>query len=184
MYFLTPNHCVAFNAKCGSSTLARAIIKAYHPEQEHLIQTAAYPAGKGPDSVQAHWLCPKEKTPTKPVVLVVREPVERFRSAMAQTGLEDVDVVLAALERDGEIQFPVRKRRLREDLHFRHQHDLLCGGTAFRLEDLDAAATFIGLPLPLPTINEARRPKPSLTPEQEQRVLAHYAEDAALYASL
>jgi len=184
MYFITPDYSVALNAKVGSSTLARAIIAAFYPEQEHLIQTAAYPEGKGPNSTQVHWLCPKEKEPTKPVVLIVREPVARFRTAMAQANLTDVDAALASLEQDSEIQFPRRRRSLRTDAHFRHQHELLRGGTAYRLEELDEAATFIGLSLPLPTINEASRPKPDLTPEQEARVLAHYAADAALYASL
>jgi len=49
---------------------------------------------------------------------------------------------------------------------------------------LDVAATFIGLSLPLPTINEARGEKPTLTSEQEARVLAYYAADKALYDSL
>jgi hypothetical protein len=184
MYFITPNYSVAFNAKVASSTLARAIIAAFHPEQETIIQTAAYPEGKGPDTNQVQWLCPKEREPSKPVVLIVREPVARFRTAMAQAGLADVDAALAALEQDGSVQFPRRPRPLRQDVHFRHQHEKLHGGTAFRLEDLDEAATFIGLSLPLPTINEASRPKPDLTPEQEARVLAYYAADAAMYASL
>ena len=184
MYFITPNYSVAFNAKVGSSTLARAIIAAFHPEQEHLIQTATYPEGKGPDTNQVQWLCPKETEPSKPVVLIVRQPVDRFRSAMAQTNQTDVEAALVALEEDGEIQFPRRKRKLRKDIHFQHQHELLNGGTAFRLEDLDSAATLIGLPLPLPTMNEASRPKPDLTPEQEARVLAYYGSDAALYFGL
>jgi hypothetical protein len=86
MYFITPNYSVAFNAKVASSTLSRAIIAAFHPQEENIIQTAAYPEGKGPDTNQVQWLCPKEKEPSKPVVLVVREPVARFRTAMAQVG--------------------------------------------------------------------------------------------------
>jgi hypothetical protein len=183
-YFITPNHSVAFNAKVASSTLARAIIAAFHPDNEQMIQNAAYPDHLGPDNVRWHSVCPKEREPSKPVVLIVREPVARFRTAMAQVGLTDVDAALTALEQDGSVQFPRRQRKLREDVHFRHQHELLQGGTAFRLEDLEDAATFIGLSLPLPTINEAGRPKPDLTPEQEARVRAYYAEDVALYASL
>jgi hypothetical protein len=183
-YFITLNYSVAFNAKAASTTLARAIIAAFYPDKEAMIQGAAYPAHLGPDSVRWHSMCPKETTPSKPVVLIVREPVARFRTAMAQTNQTDVDAALAALEEDGEIQFPRRTRKLRTDAHFRHQHEKLHGGTAFRLEDLDEAATFIGLSLPLPTINEASRPKPDLTPEQEARVLAYYADDATLYASL
>lgn len=185
MHFITPNYSVAFNAKVGSSTLARAIIAAFHPEQEHTIQTAAYPAGIGPDDTQVHWLCPKEKEPTKPVVLIVRDPVSRFRSAMAQLRLTDVNETLELLEQGNAMRPPRRPRKLRDDAHFRHQHSLIAGGcTAFRLEDLDVAATFIGLSLPLPTINEARGEKPTLTPEQEVRVLAYYAADKALYDSL
>lgn len=184
MYLITPDYSVAFNAKAASSTLSRAIIAAFHPEQESIIQTAAYPEGKGPDSTPVQWLCPKEKEPTKPVVLIVREPADRFRAAMAQVNLTDVDAALASLEQDTDFQFPRLRRNLRTDVHFRHQHELLRGGTAYRLEDLNEAATFIGLSLPLPTINEASRPKPTLTPEQEARVLAYYAADAALYASL
>lgn len=183
-YFLTPNYSVAFNAKVASSTLARAVIAAFHPALEAGIQRASYPAYLGPDSVRWHSVCPTEKEPSQPVVLVVREPVARFRTAMAQANLTDVDAALASLEQDADVQFPRRRRKLRMDAHFRHQHELLQGGTAFPLEDLDEAATFIGLSLPLPTINEASRPKPTLTPEQEARVLAYYAADAELYASL
>lgn len=185
MYLITPRHSVALNAKVASSTLARAIIAAFHSEQEQKIQTAAYPDGVGPDDAQVQWLCPSEKEPTKPVVLVVREPVSRFRAAMAQLRLTDVDEALSSLEQDAAISIVRRRRKLREDAHFRHQHPLIAvGGTAFRLEDLDVAATFVGLSLPLPTINEARGEKPALTPEQEARVLAYYAADKALYDSL
>jgi hypothetical protein len=185
MYFITPSYSVAFNAKVASSTLSRAIIAAFHLEQANLIQTAAYPEGKGPDNTQAHFLCPKEKTPSKPVVLVVREPIARFRAAMAQTRLTNVDAALNALEQNGEVKFPKRSRKIREDVHFKHQHELAQpSAKVFKLEDLDAAATYIGLPLPLPIINEATGEKPTLTPEQEARVLAYYAEDKALYDTI
>jgi hypothetical protein len=183
-YFLTPHHSVAFNAKVASSTLARAIIAAFHPAEEIAIQAAAYPADLGPNTVMWHSVCPKEREPSKPVVLIVREPIARFRTAMAQVGLTDADAALTALEQDGTIKPRRREIQLRNDVHFRHQHELLRGGTAFRLEDLGEAAAYIGLSLPLPQINEARRPKPDLTPEREARVLAYYADDATLYASL
>jgi len=183
-YFITPSHSVAFNAKVASSTLARAIIAAFHPDKEQMIQSASYPEHLGPDSVRWHSVCPKQREPSKPVVLIVREPIARFCTAMAQVGMTDVDAALAALEQDGTVKPHRRVIHLRNDVHFRHQHGLLRGGTAFRLEDLDEAAEFIGLSLPLPQINEARRQKPDLTPEQGARVLAYYADDAALYASL
>ena len=186
MYFITPNYSVAVNPKAGSSTLARAIIAAFHPDKEEFIQSKPYPGldGVGPHVTLTHWICPQEKEPSKPVVLIVREPVDRFRSALAQTRQTDVEAALAALEQDGEVQFLSYTGKIRKNVHFSHQHKLLNGGTAFRLENLDAAALYIGLSLPLPKINEAKRPKPALTPEQEQRVLSYYSADAALYASL
>lgn len=158
MYFVTPSHSVS----CTSSRIARAIIASFYPAKELLIQNAAYPEGKGPDDAPAVMLCPQEKTPSKPVVLVVNEPVDRVLATMAQRGLPDVDAALNSLP---------------------HQHSLATpSARVFRDNDLDAAAAYIGLSLPLPRVNE--RPKPTLTPEQEARVLAHYAADAALYAAV
>ena len=177
MYFKTPSYSVACNTKAASSTLSRAIVAAFHPEQEYLIQTAAYPAGKGPDNTQAQSVCPKEATAS--------EPVARFRAAMAQVRLTDVDAALAALEQNGALPNPRRSLNIREEVHFTHQHTLAQpSAKVFKLEDLNAAATYIGLPLPLPTINEATGEKPALTPAQEARVLAYYAEDKALYDSI
>lgn len=185
MYFITPNYSVGFNAKSGSSTLARAIIAAFHPKQEHTIQTAAYPTDVGPDDAQVQWLCPKEKEASKSVILVVREPVSRFLTAMAQMKLTEVNTVLDSLEQNKESQLSRRYRKLCDDVHFRHQHQLILnGGTAFRLEDLDLAATIIGLSLPLPKINMARGEKPVITSEQESRVLSYYSVDKNLYDSL
>lgn len=185
MYYITPNHSVAINPKVCSSTLARAIIAAFHPEQERMIRQAAYPDGVGPDDVMVHWLCPKEKEPSKPVVLVVREPVSRFISAMAQMKLTDAESVLAALEAAAEYQLPRKKTVLANNPHFRHQHQLARRvSRLFRLNDFDAAATYIGLTLPLPVINEARNEKPTLTPEQEARALAYYAADKSLYEAI
>lgn len=101
-YYQTPTHCVAFNANAGSSSLARAIIQAHYPKQEHLIRTAAFPAGMDASKRQWHWLCPGTRAPDKPVVLLVRDPVERFRSACQQVGIqqEDVDAAIESLVSD------------------------------------------------------------------------------------
>lgn len=185
MYFITPNFSVALNAKVASSTLARAIIAAFHPEQEDLIQTAAYPEGRGPDTNQVQWLCPKEKEPSKPVVLIVRDPVARFRTAMAQVNLTDVDAALNSLESGSEIVQPRGASKLAANVHFKHQRVLASpSAKVFKLEDIEAAAIYIGLTLPLPVVNEATREKPTLTPDQEARVLAYYSEDKVLFDSV
>lgn len=182
MYFKTPNYSVAMNAKVASSTLARAIVRDFHPHEENLVQTAAYPEGKGPDTNLIHWMCPKESEPSQPVVLIVREPVERFRSAMAQTRLTDVDAALASLEEGTLIEMPRRAGDLRSNAHFARQSVFLeTPLTAFRLEDLELAAGLIGIQLPMPLINEGSGEKPVLTADQEARVLAYYQEDSELY---
>lgn len=185
MYYKTPNFSIAHNPKVASSSISRAIIRDFWPTEEQKIQTAAYPADKGPDTIQVHFLCPKEREATKPVVLIVREPIARFRSAMAQMNLTDADATLMALETKTEVQMPRRLIVLADNEHFKAQCELAQPSAhVFRLEDLDLAATYIGLTLPLPVINEAVREKPTLTPEQEARVLAYYAQDKVLYDAI
>lgn len=184
MYLVTPTHSVAFNAKAGSSTLARGIIKAFYPEEEASIQNAHYPPGKGPDNGMWHMLCPSEEKASKPIVAVIREPLARFKSACGFLTL-DPEAVLGSLERGEKI----RNRRgvmflAADNPHFSKQSLLdTPGATLFRLEDIDAAATLLGLETPLPHVNEGGE-APVLTAEQEARVLAWYAADAALYARL
>jgi len=184
-YFITPNYSVGINPKVGTSTLSRAIVKSFYPDKEYLVQTAAYPEGKGPDNTAIHFLCPQESTPpSNPVVLIVRDPIARFRSAMAQMNLTDVEQALDSLENETLVQFREKSRTLRDDPHFKHQHELVFGPTKiFKFEDIEAAAAYIGLELPLPTINSAKRTKPTLTEKQEQRLLAYYSEDDALYSN-
>lgn len=205
MYFRTPNYSVALNAKVGSSSMARAIIKRFQPKQDWLVSTAAYPAGKSAESRQWHWMCNSERSPSKPVVLLVREPVDRFVSAMQQVGLKkaDVDAALDSLEKDTPVESmltrkrpakavarmrrrgvkPARGGRLRDDVHFAHQHKYASGPTkCFRFPaHLPQAAELVGLQGPLPKANEAKREKPKLTQAQEARVRAYYAADQALF---
>ena len=185
-YFITPKYDVAFNPKVGSSTLARAIVRAFYPEVEGKIQKAAYPAGKNPDNSQWQSLCPNTETPERPVILLVRDPALRFRSAMAQFRLTDVDAAMDSLENGTPIPLARAVRPLHENVHFQRQSALAAGTTKlYRFpDDLDAAAVEIGLSLPLPIINEATDEKPALTPEQEERVRSYYAADVALYESI
>ena len=221
-YYTTPNHSVALNAKVASSSMARAIIKKFHAKQQHLIATAAYPAGMDEMKRAWHWMCPGSRTPDKPVVLLVRDPVDRFITAMQQVGLKkkDVNQAINSLVNDTAIvrtdRTPaqiaraakrsekagrrrqrradkglpvgpaVRDGRLRDDVHFQHQHGLAAGPTTcFRFPvHIQQAADFIGLTEPLPKRNEAKREKPALTAAQEAAVRAYYAADQALFDAI
>jgi hypothetical protein len=91
-YYQTPDYSVALNAKVASSSMARAIIRKFQPKQDWLIRTAAFPPGVTADDRQWHWMAKGVRTPDRPVVLLVRDPVDRFISAMQQLGLKRKDV--------------------------------------------------------------------------------------------
>lgn len=101
-YYSTPNYSVALNAKVASSSMARAIIRQFQPQQDWLIRTAAFPPGVTADDRQWHWMAYGKQTPDKPVVLLVRDPVDRFITACQQVGIrrKDVDSAIASLVND------------------------------------------------------------------------------------
>lgn len=222
-YYNTPNYSVALNAKVGSSSMARAIIKQFCPRENWLITTAAYPEGSNAEDRQWHWMVPGKPNPDKPVVLLVRDPIDRFISACQQVGIRKRDVSAAinslftdspfvrtkpegitdeqwairqlkrqerAAKRQNKIRRPnhvsMRIDRLRDDVHFLHQHKYAVGPThCFRFpRDIAQAASFIGITTPMPEVNKAKREKPKLSTAQEIAVRAYYAEDQELFDAI
>jgi hypothetical protein len=98
-YYKTPNYSVALNAKVGSSTMARLIIKEFYPKEHQKIVYARFPNGITETQKQWHWMCPGSTTPEKPIVLMVRNPVDRFITACQQIAIkpEDVDKAINSL---------------------------------------------------------------------------------------
>lgn len=101
-YYSTPKYSVALNAKVASSSMARAIIRQFQPKQDWLIRTAAFPPGVTAETRQWHWMAHGKATPDKPVVLLVRDPVDRFITACQQVGIrkQDVDAAIESLVND------------------------------------------------------------------------------------
>jgi hypothetical protein len=101
-YYNTPNYSVALNAKVGSSTMARLIIKHFHPKEHQKIVYARFPNGITENQKQWHWMCPGSTTPDKPIVLMVRNPVDRFITACQQIAIkfEDLDKTIDSLLND------------------------------------------------------------------------------------
>ena len=187
MYYITPNYSVAFIPKNGCSSLARATIKAFQPEQEYEISTAKYPDGKNEDNVQVQFLVNKELNPSKQVLAFIREPVQRFLSAMVQVYLSDVEQALTALEQG--LTIPATNGRninMPTNPHFFPQH-VWMNNTAklYRFPDhLEEGALEIGYSLPLPAVNPARSEKPVPTQEQEQRIRNYYSKDKELFDAI
>ena len=98
-YYTTPNYSVALNAKVGSSTMARLIIKEFYPKEHQKIVYARFPNGITEIQKQWHWMCPGSTIPDKPIVL---NPVDRFITACQQIAIkfEDVDKAIDSLVND------------------------------------------------------------------------------------
>jgi hypothetical protein len=180
----------ALNPKVATSAFARAIIARWHPEIEKIITTAAYPDGQSADTGQWQLLVPYRTRPEAEVVCMIREPVDRFRAAMAQVNISDVDATISELvsEAGSHPEYrPVRGRRLlSEDVHFRPQ-SVYAGNPIrrFRFPDqIEAAAAALDLSLPLVTINEGTGIKPAVTDAQAEAIRAFYSEDVAIWNSL
>ena len=141
--------------RSGSHSIALSAMNTFWPEREI-----------GPYHPSVYFGSEEWDTGDNPrMALVVRNPIERFRSMIAHRHL-DVDEQLA-----------------------NPMYGPLPQGTFaryFRCEDqLNDAAEWLGLPTPLPQEDAAdEADKPTLTPEQEARVREIYAADIALWESL
>jgi len=150
----TTNNCILLTPRSGSHSLAAAALTAWYPDAP---PSEGHPAQSLP--LVLEW-------PDCPTGLIVRNPIERFRSMCAHRPERTLDEHLAEpfygpLPQGNFVRY-------------------------FRFEDeLDAAAEWLGLPTPLPQ-EDATDPalKPTLTPEQEARVREIYAADLALWESL
>jgi hypothetical protein len=111
--------------------------------------------------------------PAEGLCCLVRDPVERFRSACARQG---VSVEEGLARRDADVHFWTLDSM-----------GLLAEGVdhfAFPAQ-IDACAEWLGLETPVPQLNgEPEEAKPVLTAEQEAAVRAAYAADIALWESL
>jgi hypothetical protein len=113
------------------------------------------------------------QAPAEGLCCLVRDPVERFRSACARQGVS-VEEGLTALNSDVHF-WPLESMGL-----------LTEGVTHFRFPgQINDCAEWLGLETPVPQRNaEPEENKPTLTPEQEAAVRVAYSADVALWESL
>jgi hypothetical protein len=199
-YFILPTCYIAFNAKAGSSTLACAIVKTYYPDietkiiEDHQKQLSVFSndfVKKLPKSFTNNalnsfgvWqrICPQTDTPDKLVLLPIRNPIERFKSSVAQFNL-DVDEALNALENETKVLWRNIEICLTTNVHFKLQSELITTETKIYKfpEQLNQLAIDAGLNLPLPIINQNKQEKPKLSIKQIERIEKYYLEDKQLY---
>jgi len=155
----TNGNAILLTPRTGSHSLVMAAISQWWPETV-LVDSTQHPSCWIPH--QENY----ERGTKENVGVIVRNPVERFRSMIAHKNL-NVDEQLARPMYGPLPASPFVRY--------------------FRFEDggLNAAAEWLGLQTPLPqedATSEAN--KPALTPEQEARVREIYADDIALWESL
>ena len=177
-YFDFDGTYVASIGKVGSSAIARALVLKLKPHYKIVSVSGNKEAEKQAWSVPG-WQhgAPVVESPDE-AIIPVRDPVERFRSACAQEGREDVDAVIDELLEDGKFS---------DGLHFAKQASyLVASNTLYRFPSHVAElAAALGLES-LPVVNEGAggRKKPDLTKEQRKRVEEIYAEDILLFDSI
>jgi hypothetical protein len=173
--------------RSGSTALVGAILEKYHPDLKAMADNAIAPEGRRgmPQSVAPRLSYYNGET----IVLPVRDPVERFRSAFAirqwlrdYTGDESVDQTLDIIEAQApdevnphfrlqSVFFDELKLEAEEVQLFQFPRDI---------SELASALTLDTAPEP----DHVSETKPDLTPEQLTRVQAIYADDIAFYDSI
>jgi hypothetical protein len=152
---------LALATRSGSHSIVAAWLQQFEP-----INYAAWQeGGMHPARYLQEQLSDYEMPSGATLAVIVRNPVERFRSMVARHGLS-VDEQIAAPMYGALPQLPFTNY--------------------FRFEDeLQACAEWLGLTLPIPVLAESgEADKPTLTAEQEAAVRQIYAADIALWESL
>ncbi len=143
-YFILPNCCVAKIHKAGSTSLAEAIGDTFYPNK--------------PKEDMVPWL----EKPDRPVKILMRDPIERFISAITMFN----STVEYALE------------NLLENIHFIPQSKYLTVGAEIYNfpEDIENFCKHTGLPS-IPHLRLSTKIKAKITSAQRKKILNYYASD-------
>lgn len=174
IYFNLPNgHSVANIRRAGSSTLTTVIANTFFSNLS---------AQKG---LHINTVIPLSSAPSGIPHAIVRDPVDRFVSAYAKK----VGGVPNTLGVDKFLDWLFKQDKGTLNWHFRPQTILIgnFSGTIYYdfNKGLDSLGSAIGLPVPLPSLNETDiNDKPVLTQDQIDKVKSFYADDVILYATI
>ena len=165
---------IALVPRSGSHTLFSLILKHFDP-QARQESWEPYPGKRWhPVMNLQHGMCnlAAERVPGEVTfAVVVRDPVERFRSACARLQKTPAEVIAESLD-------DVHTWTLDSMGLLRHPQ-----ARYFLFSQLTRCAEFLGLPTPLPQMNE-EPVKPELSEQELQFVMQYYANDISLYNRL
>ena len=151
--------CLLLAQRSASHSFAAAALQQWHPEKyEQWTSSSEHPAKYLPNTV---WPIDCESP-----AIIVRNPVERFRSMVAHKPNRTL-----AEHLDSPAYGPLRSGNWSRCFLFETQ--------------LQECAEWLGITVPLPQIDASEESdKPTLTMEEEARVREIYAADIALWESL
>lgn len=162
-YYITPNSYIAQNHCVASSAVGKGIASAYYPK---LIADGG--------DMRWRFIVPQTMKPDNTVLVLFRDPVDRFLSAIAQNKISIEEGIYGLSD------------QLSRDPHFTLQSQFLKTGQPNRIykfpDQLDKFCADAGLS-PLEKIN----PHPNkLIPTDEQIAIIrkHYAEDVSIFEAL
>lgn len=163
---------LALVTRSGSHCLFKVILETHHPspivfqsETERWHPIRSIPVTNTIDIAQTP--IPEQLT----FAVIVRDPIERFRSACARLGQTPAEVIAGSL---GNVHtWTLESMGLINHPQARY----------FLFPELEQCTRFLGLPTPLQKLNE-EPVKPDLSEEDLQFVTEYYASDIELYNNL
>ena len=174
IYFNLPNgHSIANIRRAGSSTLTTIIAQTFFPDLS--VQ----------DGLHINTVIPLSSVPTGIPHAIIRDPIDRFISAYTKKLMG----VPSNLNVEDFISWLIKQDKGTLNWHFRPQTIIIGNFKNINYYDfnkgLDTLGVAIGLPTPLPTLNETDiTEKPVLTQDQINILKDYYADDVALYQKI
>lgn len=166
------NKGLALVTRSGSHCLFKVILETHHPlpvvfqsETDRWHPIRSIPVTNTIDIAQTP--IPEQLV----FAVIVRNPIERFRSACARLDKTPAEVIGGSL--DDVHTWTLESMGLINHPQARY----------FLFTELEQCAQFLGLPTPLEQVNE-EPVKPDLSQEELEFVTQHYAKDIELYNSL
>lgn len=176
-FFIGKNFCFPENAKTATNSLCYSIVHNDYPE---LLEGLSDNDKDNPYLWRS--LVPQTETPNKPVVMLFREPVDRFISAASMNhGLYDIEDIIKSLQAES--------GAWHEGHLFKRQSDYISRAKALNLDvaifkfphQIDDFLHMVGYDS-IPKLNECNSlQKKLLTKSQVDFVNDYYAEDVAFF---
>lgn len=167
-FFEGKDFCFATNSKAGKHSICKAIVEKDYPDKLWGLVDV--------EELTYYTLTPQTDTPTKPVLMLVRDPMERFISAASMNhGHIDIEDALAGM---GSEPYERQVDYVKSAKEAGQEIKLFKFPT--HLKAFCKAAGFTGLDI----LNRATAEPKILTPEQEDLVRVFYADDIELFNSI